>query len=95
MDPLAGNVTQCGNDHSLTLKPRLTGEGGTFNLYREMRFAAAIIAAVAVMARGIVDNGEAGGREGGAQQRFDFLCKWTGHTFPSSASVAMGKSNAT
>ena len=89
MNPIAGYVSQRCIDHALPLQSRCTGEYGALNLDGEMRFAAAIVACMAAVARRIVDHGELGGVEGGAKQRFDFLCKWSCHDFTSSASVAM------
>ena len=91
MNPLAGNVTQCGIDHALALQPAGTGKCGAFDLHREVRFAAAVITGVAMVARRIVDHGKAAGGEGGGEQRFDFGFKWSNHGFPFSASLGMGK----
>ena len=68
------NIVQCAVDHPLPLQPRHPGKDGTFDLNAEMRFPAAIIAAVAVVAGTVVDHGKAAGREGGAKNLFDFIC---------------------
>jgi len=89
MDPLAGNVTQRGIDHALALQTRCTGEAGAFYFHGEMRFAAAIVAGMAMVVRAVVDYGKAGGGKGAGQQGLDFLGKWSGHGFTSSATIAM------
>ncbi len=95
MDALAGNITQRGVDQALALEPGDTGKGGAFDLHGEVRFAAAVIAGMAVVARGIVDHREVGGGEGCLQQLFDFVGDFggegSGHVFPSSRLDGMGK----
>ncbi len=79
MDALPGNVAQRAVDHALALKPRHPGKGGAFDLHREVRFARAIVARVAVVARAVVDHGKVAGGEGLGQQAFHFGGKGSGH----------------
>jgi hypothetical protein len=83
---MAGNVTQGCIDHALTLEARDTGKCRTLDFDGEMRFAAAVVAHVAMVAGGVVDDFEAGGCELCGQQAGDFLGYGSVHAFPSSAS---------
>ncbi len=85
MHPLAGNIAQRRNHHALALETRDSGKGGALYLHGEMRFAAAVVAGVAVVLGGVVDDFEGGGRERCGEQLRDFLRNWSYHDFPSSA----------
>src|SRR5690606_20044620 len=68
VDAVARNVAERAVDEALALKPVLAGEGCAFDDDGEMRFAAAIIAGMAVVACAVVDHFEAGRGERLLQQ---------------------------
>lgn len=84
VNPLPGDIAQRAVDHPLPFQPGHAGKGGTFDLYSEMRCAAAIIAAVAVVLGAVVYYSKAAGREGGVKNLFDFVCNGASHIFTSS-----------
>src|SRR5258706_2724679 len=81
MDPLAGNVTQRGIDQALALEAGDPGEGLALDFDSEVRFAAAVVAGMAVVAGAVVDHVEPGGGESCGQQPGDFLGEGSGHGF--------------
>lgn len=95
MDPLAGNIAQRPVDHALALEPRDAHKGLALDFDREMRFARAVVAAVAMMAAAVVDYLEPDRREGGGENPGNFASDIWGkgsiHNFTSSRSVAMWK----
>ena len=91
MNALARNVAQRAGDHPLALQPRDTGEGRAFDFHGEVRFAAAIVARMAVMAGAVVDYFQPGWGEGGGQQPGDFVCDGASHGFPSKHNPTYGK----
>ena len=72
MHPLPWNIAQGGIDQALALKPRNSDKGSTFDHHGEMRFAAAVVAAVAAVFGAVVDDNELGGRELCGEQPGDF-----------------------
>lgn len=73
MDPLPWDVAERLIDHSLPHHPRNARKCTTFNLNREVRFAAAIIAAMARMVAAIIDHSKVVGGESRDQQRLHFF----------------------
>ena len=71
MDALAHQVAERGVDRALALEAAHAGELGRLDLDGEMAFAAAVVAGMAVMPGAVVDHGEAGGSERGAQALLD------------------------
>lgn len=89
MDPLARNVAERPVDHALAFEPGDAGKSRAFDDDGEMGFAAAVVPGMAVVSGGVVDHLQPGGGEGGGEQLGDFLGKWSGHIFSSSASFPM------
>src|SRR5690606_40654472 len=79
VDAVARNVAERAVDEALALKPVLAGEGCTLDDDGEVRFAAAVVAGVAVVARAVVDHFEPGRGERLLQQGFDLSCDGSGH----------------
>ena len=79
MDSLPGNVTQRCVDHALALEAGDAGKGRALDLHGEMRFAAAVIAGMAVVTGAVVGDFEPAGREGVAQQPAYFLFDRSAH----------------
>lgn len=91
MDALAGNIAQDGVDHPLALQARDAGETRAFDQDREMRFAAAVVAGVAVVVRGIVDDFQVGWGKCGIEKLPHFLCDRSSHGFHLDALVSILK----
>ena len=81
VDALARDVAQRGVDHALALQARCSGERGALDLDGEVRFAAAVIARVAVVAGAVVDDIEVSGSEGIGEKPSHFLSNWSVHAF--------------
>jgi len=71
VNPLPGNVAECAIHQPLAFEPALAREGDAFDHHREVRFAAAVVARMAVVAGAVVDHVEPRRHEGMAQQGFD------------------------
>ena len=91
MNPLSRQVAERAVDHPLALEPRDSGKRGALDLHGKMRFAAAVVASVAVMAGGVVGHRERCGRKFRLEQAFDFISDRGFHIFPSNASMPMWK----
>ena len=61
-------------DLSPPIEAALAFEGGAFDHHGEMRFAAAVVARVAVVLRAVVDHLEPARREGLFENGFDLTC---------------------
>lgn len=81
MDALAGYVAQRGIDHALALQTRDAGEFRALDRNREVRFAGTVIAGMAPMIGGIVDDIKLRGLEGGGKQGLHFLRDGSVHDF--------------
>lgn len=81
MHALTRNVAKAAVDHALAFQPVFARKGCTFNHHREMRFAAAIIAAVAAVLRAVILHGQPGGLEGGLEQIFHFCLQGAAHKY--------------
>lgn len=87
MNALPHQIAERGVDRALALEAGHAGEGVRFDLHREMAFAAAVVAGVAVMLRAVIDHREMRGSEGGAQAFLDFpgdravYCSGHGHLY--------------
>ena len=67
MDPTLQHMPERRIDRALAVDAALAGKGFGLDFHREMAFAAAVVAGMAVMLRAVVEHGEAGGGQGGAQ----------------------------
>lgn len=81
MNALARNIAKSGVDQALALQARCAGEGFAHDLYSEVRFATAIIASMAVVARAIIDDSEVDGGKGFAKKPSHFLRNRSVHDF--------------
>ena len=81
MNALAGNVAERGVDQALALQARRSGKRSALDLYREVRFAAAVIAGMAGVTRAVVDDIEVGRGEGIGEKPSHFLSNWSVHAF--------------
>lgn len=79
MDALAGNVAERAIDHALPLEPPFAHEGDAFDHDREMRFAAAVVTGMAMVAGAVVDDVEPRREEGLLQQDFDLARDRSAH----------------
>ena len=89
VDAAAGDVAERGVDHALALESGHAGESHALDGDGEVRFAAAIVASVAVVAGAVVNDFEAGRRKLCGEQPCDFLGEGFVHVFSSSASLAI------
>ncbi len=81
MDPRSRNVAQRAIDHPLAHYPVDAGKGGTFHLDGKMALPRTVIAAMAMMAGAIVDDGyHRAGKSGGKQRlHFGLYRSFAGH----------------
>lgn len=89
MDALSRDIAQRAIDHPLALDARDAGEGLAFDLHRKVRFAAAVIAHVAVMTGAVIDHVEAARGESLCQKLPYFKFDRSGHLFTSLVWFAM------
>lgn len=91
MHAFTRNIAQRAIDHALALKPRNTGKRRAFDLDRKMRFAAAVIAGMAVMFGAVIGHFQPGWREGVGKNLPDFLFDGSTHGFHLGHLLAMLK----
>lgn len=77
VDAIAGQITERTQHHPLPHQAGHPFQRGAFDDHAEMRFAAAVIARMAVMLGAVVDDGDARGGKSAAEARFNFLLDWT------------------
>lgn len=81
MDTLSRDIAQGGVYQALALQARYAGERITDDLDGEVRFAAAIVARMAMMSCAVVDDSKVGGGKGFAEKPSHFLSNRSGHDF--------------
>lgn len=91
MHSLAGNIPQRSIDHALALKSGQAYKSVALYLHGKVRFAAAVMACMAMMTIAVVDHLKARGNKSCGQQAGYFMGYRSGHVFPCSRLPAMGK----